>query len=432
VKPRARPKARLLQTVRTRAAPLNLNAEFEADLRDREGGRGMDLLLRLVAEHSIWVGPRVARAVPVVFPKTARSVPGSGKIGRVEGGVRKWANQPAQEAIFDAMGSNQNEWRGQVVCHVYPLSPYNPQHYTRLANLFIVPESLSSFTEWGPVLEALKRHAYYLYGYKGPDGATPFSSGRALPWSRPVELTAGEERRVIAKLKHMRRTRPMYSTPGGGHPRESRPSIKRKNARRIEEEFWAACEANAPTMEEFVGWFARHTRFAPRAAVEAVPNPFPKVRRMRRGRGEKLGDIVDGIAVADNRPARFALLAALGYSGQATRGGLVDHLWKGAAYLPAHNAHLAGLVLVPTALGTFVDAPPMRGMLQRRTFERTGYRGPGGRAPPRSPWAPQDWPELVFQTPAQQSRALSRLRRYRSTRPGYFTGRHPRRRGSSR
>ncbi len=88
--------------------------------------------------------------------------------------------------------------------------------------------------------------------------------------------------------------------------------------------------------------------------------------------------------------------------------------------LPAHNAHLGGLVLLPLSLSSLADAPLVRAILQRRLFERTGYTGPHRVEPPRSAWTPKPWPETVVLSVAVEGHVISRLKSYRRTRPQYY------------
>jgi len=84
---------------------------------------------------------------------------------------------------------------------------------------------------------------------------------------------------------------------------------------------------------------------------------------------------------------------------------------------------LGGLVLVPEACSSLVDAPAMRRLLQRRLYERTGYTGPDGAVPPPSPLAPDGWPELGGLTPVAEDRIIAKLQRFARERPGYYPSR---------
>src|SRR6185295_2944058 len=122
--------------------------------------------------------------------------------GQVRNGIRYWTNQPAEAAFFEALGVNQERYTGHIVCHVYPGSPADPKHFTNIANLFIIPTTLASFTEWGPILAALQWRAFELYGYSGPPGRRPARPDR-LPrtWRAPARLQQASLTKVIERLQ---------------------------------------------------------------------------------------------------------------------------------------------------------------------------------------------------------------------------------------
>lgn len=442
---------------RPRVPVWTLDALFAADLSARGE---LQPLLDLVGRFAIFLDPRVVRAVPVVYPKTARIASGRQHQGQVSKGIRYWTNQPAEAAFFAAMGVNPERYTGHIVCHVYPGSPSSPQHFTNIANLFIVPTTLASFTEWGPVLAALQWRAFELYGYSGPAKTRP-APPAFLPrkWRAPSRLGVALLKGVTLKLLTARRERPMYIQPRRGiaDAPDERAFLLRtglpwwqvaawtREAKRprpaladgwidLEQQFWFELHDNPEIMRLFQSWIVRHAYFAPPSVVAAVPNPFPKTRRFHPTHGEKEGDIVNGITMCINKPARAALIVALGHSIPGTRGALVNHIWADAPFLPEHFAHIGGLAIVPLALGSVVDADPIRVMLQRRAFERTGYAGPTGREPRRPRGYPWQWPENIELSPKLEARAIAKLERYRREIPGFYRkwrpggpGRPPRR-----
>ena len=401
---------------------IDLDAEFYDDLARREGGRALALVLDLVGRHSLWVDPAVARAVPVVFPKTARAVKGRGRQGQVVDGVRLWANQPAQDAFYGALGSTARHFKGAALCHIYPRSPQDPLHFTRLSDLVAVPASLGAFTEGPPGLAVLKRRAYELYGYRGPQSKIPPTPPICpAAWAPPVLLPAALRTQTVARLRHWRATRPMYSTPRRGQgPRRLAPLRKLESTRGLEADFWREVTATPASLAALVSLFVRYARFAPPSIAAEVPNPFPLTRRARRWQGERPGTIVGGIGLEFGQAPGMALLVTVGLPASRTVGEVVDHPWQGAAFLPAHNCRLAGLVLLPRSLSTLADSAPIRALLQRRLFERTGYAGPAGREPRRPAFYPDAWPETVHLSPAREAHAIKILRRNLKERPQYY------------
>jgi hypothetical protein len=188
-------------------------------------------------------------------------------------------------------------------------------------------------------------------------------------------------------------------------------------ARHLDREFFQLLEARPPLRRTVLSWVSRHTFFAPVRVARACPNSFRHHRRLRRGRGEKRGSRVGGAVLTTNGPAARALLVALGTNRADVANGVTNHIFPDAPYLPAHFAHLGGLVLVAKALSTLEDAAPIQAMLQYHAFSRTGYKGPRGVAPPRPRWLPAEWPDNRVLTRAQEDRAIEMLRRYRKSPP---------------
>ncbi len=381
-----------------------------------------------------------------MFPKSARRHPTHERVGQVVNGVRLWNNEPAAYAFFAALGSNWNHFTGCNVCHTYRLSPYDPQHFTRLSNLTAVSHSLWRFTDFAPVEAALQRRAFELYRYKGTSGNVP---PRPLfypdDWSGP--LSPDDPARTVRALKRLRAEHPGFwqytprrlppsarfapsvapASPLRWLSAEEREGLSGPaplsvlpGARNLEAEFWREAHRFGRTTAFLVGLVVRHAYFAPPRVVALVANPFPLARRVLPYSNEKPRQVVDGVTLTTNMAAADALTAALGRAIHSVRGGNVDHVWVGAPVLPAHFCHLGGLVLVPFAFASLVDAPPIRGLLARHLYERTGYAGPSRKAPPPSRLVPRDWPETVNLTRAQEDAAIAKLMRMRATRPGYY------------
>jgi hypothetical protein len=390
----------------------NLDAQLLADLTARGE---LQTLLDLVAGSTMWVDPHVAGGVRVVFPKSARRVGYRHYMGEVVGGIRLWANQPATEAFFAAIDSRFTHFVGAAVCHVYPNSPQLPLHFTRLANLFVVPAPLATLTEWEPVLTALKWRAFELFGYRGPSNQTPVRPPM-LPssWQGPTQLSATRLAAVLGKLRVLRKIRPMWYAPTKQNPAPESvlPVRKIEHARRLEQEFIAMLDRSPAIRNMLITWIVRHSYFAPLGVVKAIPNPAPWARRDRRWRKEKPGDRDGKVIIRSNNLPKRAILVALGAPVTHTHGAVVDHAWKDAPFLEAHFCALGGLVLVPQAFSSIVDLDPIRAVLQRHMFERTGYTGPPGTPPPLPAWMPAEWPENRQLSRAQEIHAIKMLKRH--------------------
>ncbi len=421
----------------------NVNEVFERDLRARTDSDGLAFLFRLLARHAWFVDPVISRAVGAVFPRTARGRLGSYRTGEVRGGISYWENQPPKYAFFAAIGSTERDFLNFNICHLWPGSTGDPRHFTRLANLVLVPRTLWRFTDWEPVEALLQRRSFELSGYQGP-GKRPRPEPAAYPgeWAEP--LGPEDPDVVIARLRHLRSANPLFKKlPGGATPRlrlppprprdgrwaseDARPGfeppvvgVKRAGARDLDAEAWAVWRSQRGTTAAFQAWVVRHAYFADRRVAAAVENPFPQCRRMRVGAGERQGQVVDGLTLTSNTPAADSLLVAIQKPIRTSLGGNVNHAWRDAPQLPAHFCNIRGLVLVPAALASLVDAEPIRALLKRQLFERTGYTGPQGRVPPKPAPFPREWPETIVLTVRQEDRAIRMLERYRRERPGYY------------
>ncbi len=137
---------------------LDLEELLEHDLSEHDLGSILDL----VARASWWVSPRVYQSIQVVYPK-ARRTRGKEIRGQIIDGVRLWYNEPAQKAFWLALDKNKEQIKKSYVCHIYDGSVWDPAHFTNLANMTALPKCLQSLSEWKPVAEVLKYHAYKIY-----------------------------------------------------------------------------------------------------------------------------------------------------------------------------------------------------------------------------------------------------------------------------
>lgn len=189
----------------------DLNVEFEARLT----GEHQRMIIRWIAETARWVDPAIADAVPIVYPKTRRKR-GEEKRGyRADEDLAVWRNEPAASACYRALnvavnGATPKNVTGGRVCHIYGSSPVLPDHFTRLANLILVPKALESFTEWEPVRNVLKYRAWELYGYAGPSLDSPHRPASYPAWPVSPELEPGIRTRVMHDLTVRREKYPYY------------------------------------------------------------------------------------------------------------------------------------------------------------------------------------------------------------------------------
>ncbi len=186
----------------------DLDAELWRALKREE----VERLFDMVARSSWWVSPRVYEKVKVVYPKTRRYKRRLEKKGQCVGNVRVWANEPASAGFWLAQGSSHKHFSHFQVCHIYDSGVWSPQHFTNLANLTAVPESIASFTDrQSPINGLLRFHSYRMYGYKGPDDqkpSTPFYYPEQ--WLHKGDMSKADLLTTLRRLDFQCRARPAY------------------------------------------------------------------------------------------------------------------------------------------------------------------------------------------------------------------------------
>jgi len=162
------------------------------------------MVFELIARHSWWVSPRVYHAIRVVHPKTRRRHAKESR-GKIVDGIRLWYNEPAQRALWLALGHRKP--KHAVTCHIYEESVGDPKHFTNLANMTALPTCLGSLSEWEPVQELLKYHSFKVFGYKGPKRKTPPKpSYYPKKWRHQVDPPNAEV--LVRELRRQRLLRP--------------------------------------------------------------------------------------------------------------------------------------------------------------------------------------------------------------------------------
>lgn len=150
----------------------NTSLDLDVLLQQTLSNQDLKSILDLIAHVSWWVNPNVYQSIQVVYPKTRRKR-GKEERGQIVDGIRLWFNEPAQHALWLALGTKKDNIKNSYVCHIYENSVGDSAHFTNLANMTAFPSSLQSLSEWKPVAEVLKYHSYKIYGYKGPDNVVP-------------------------------------------------------------------------------------------------------------------------------------------------------------------------------------------------------------------------------------------------------------------
>ncbi len=104
--------------------------------------------------------------------------------------------------------------------------------------------------------------------------------------------------------------------------------------------------------------------------AKGTPAKCPKVRRMRISRGERRGDIIDGIRLDDNTYANNAIKWAIGVGRKNIRGYETCHIWEDTCYDERYHTVIANLVLLPRPLAALTDHyAPTQNILKYRAYE---------------------------------------------------------------
>lgn len=139
---------------------------------------------------------------------------------------------------------------------------------------------------------------------------------------------------------------------------------------------------------------------------------FPGMRRCRASRGEKRGDVIEGIYLDDNSYANHAIKRAIGVPRERLIGFEACHIWPQSCYDARYHTAIANLVLLPRAIAGLSDHDPeVRATLQYRSFALyDGWYPAGETRPAEPPFYPRCWREPFPFSPGVIN-ALARRRR---------------------
>lgn len=109
-------------------------------------------------------------------------------------------------------------------------------------------------------------------------------------------------------------------------------------------------------------------------------------------KGEKRGQILDGIRLDDNSYANVALKRALGLHRLQLEGFEACHIWPRTCYDQRFHTVIANLVLLPRALAGLTDHDlEIQASLQYRAFELYGWFPKGTPIPRKPSFYPSHW-----------------------------------------
>lgn len=117
----------------------------------------------------------------------------------------------------------------------------------------------------------------------------------------------------------------------------------------------------------------------------------PGVRRFKKGKGEKKGDIVKGNKLDDNTYANYAIKRALGIGGCESNFS-VCHIWEESCYDDIYHTTIANLILLPAPLQSLTDFhPEVRVALKYRAYELYGWHPKSKPIPIKPASYPSNW-----------------------------------------
>ena len=167
-----------------------------------------------------------------------------------------------------------------------------------------------------------------------------------------------------------------------------------------------------------VDWVARFSRWVSPEVYREVQVVFPKTRRKHVPR-ERRGQVVDGVRVWENQPAREAFWQAYDDRSTRYRNYIVCHIYEGSAHLPDHFTNLANLVMLPKCLESFTEWIPIRGLLEWHSYCTYGYSGPDGEGLRQPDYYPAVWPGVRRLSSERVERIVADLKRKREKRATY-------------
>lgn len=138
--------------------------------------------------------------------------------------------------------------------------------------------------------------------------------------------------------------------------------------------FWASTELHRQTL-----------------AMSGSPATYPNVRRAKISKGERRGQVVDGIRLDDNTYANRAIKVAVGHPG-IFKGFEACHIWPKTCYDERYHTAVANLVLLPRALAGLTDHDSeIQRALQYRAYELYGWWPEAEPQPVKPVFYPSNW-----------------------------------------
>jgi hypothetical protein len=147
--------------------------------------------------------------------------------------------------------------------------------------------------------------------------------------------------------------------------------------------------------------------------MSGSPATYPNVRRAKVSKGERRGQVVDGIRLDDNTYANRAIKVAIGHPG-ILKGFEACHIWPKTCYNERYHTAVANLVLLPRALAGLTDHDSeIQRALQYRAYELYEWWPETEPQPVKPAFYPNNWQPAALghaKKPAHPARSRNSTR----------------------
>lgn len=147
----------------------------------------------------------------------------------------------------------------------------------------------------------------------------------------------------------------------------------------------------------------------------SVPVVYPKTRR-KKGK-ELRGEIINGIRLWLNEPAKDAFWFALGKKPKEIMNFYICHIYENSVGDPEHFTNLANITAFPKSLQSLSEWKPVSDLLKYQSYKLYGYTGPENKIPTTPKYYPESWQYVSEPSHSEKERIKEKLRQQCTKRP---------------
>jgi len=151
------------------------------------------------------------------------------------------------------------------------------------------------------------------------------------------------------------------------------------------------------------------------SVYQAIQIVYPKTRR-KKGQ-ESRGQLIDGIRLWFNEPAKDAFWFALGKNPKEVTNFYVCHIYENSVGDPAHFTNLANITAFPKSLQSLSEWKPVADVLKYHSFKIYGYRGPKDEIPTPPKYYPESWQHVSYPSQEDIKKIIGKLKDQSIRRP---------------